>query len=87
MQLTHPEGITKIAYYETLKNINYLPKLVKCVDRICNLREGAEVFKQHRWERYVGETKLYILPLAQDLNEETAVWLTRLLHDAMALRA
>lgn len=86
IQLTHPEGLTKIAYYETLAAIDYIPKLVKCVDRICNLREGADVFKPARWDRYVHETRTYILPLAQALREETAEWLTKHLHDAMALR-
>lgn len=86
VELTHPEGISKIAYYERLQEIGYIPKLVKCVDRICNLREGAGVFKPARWDRYVRETELYILPLARDLREETAEWLTRHLLAAMALR-
>jgi len=85
-QLTHPEGITKIEYYKTLQEIDYIPKLVKCVDRICNLREGAEVFKPARWARYVEETRLYILPLTEALREETAEWLTKSLEDAMSLR-
>ena len=86
VELTHPEGITKIAYYETLSEIGYIPKLVKCVDRICNLREGAGVFKPARWERYVSETRTYILPLARDLREETAEWLTQHLHEALDAR-
>lgn len=87
VQLTHVHGTTKIDYYRQLQDIPMIPKLVKCVDRICNLREGRATFKQLRWERYVSETEQYILPLAQALREETAEWLTRLLRNAMALPA
>lgn len=87
IQLTHQEGHSKLDYYKTLREIDYFPKLVKCVDRICNLREGASSFTDKRWTRYTEETRLYILPLAQDLREETAEWLTRLLNEALAVRS
>ena len=86
IQLTHVEGTSKISYYESLKDVDYISKLVKCVDRICNLREGMNVFSPLRWNRYVLETQKYILPLAKDLREETAEWLTENLLAARALR-
>lgn len=86
LQLTHKPGASKEDYYKTLAGIDYLPKLVKCVDRVCNLHEGAETFKPARWARYVRETQTYILPLADSLNKDTARWLRTLLLDAMALR-
>ena len=86
VQLTHAEGTSKVSYYETLKDIDYIPKLVKCVDRICNLREGVNVFSPLRWDRYVLETRKYVLPLTNDLREETAGWLSDGLLAAMELR-
>ena len=82
-QLTHPKGIDKLGYYRLLKDIDYLPRMVKCVDRICNLREGKLTFKPRRWERYVFETEQYILPLTEALRDETRDWLAQLLREAM----
>lgn len=86
IQLTHRRGETKEDYYRTLSGIDYLPKLVKCVDRVCNLREGSKTFKPARWTRYVNETATYIVPLTASLNQDTSKWLRTLLLDAMALR-
>jgi len=86
VQLTHKAGHTKDEYYQTLAGIDYIPKLVKCVDRVCNLREGAETFKPARWTRYVADTRKYVLPLTSALSKDTDKWLHALLCDAMALR-
>ena len=86
LQLTHREGQPKTTYYESLKDIGYIPKLVKCVDRICNLREGVDWFSDARWARYSQETRDFILPLAPSLRDETAEWLTRLLNEALDAR-
>jgi (p)ppGpp synthase/HD superfamily hydrolase len=84
-ELTHVDGTPKYRYLENLGKIEYIYKLVKCVDRICNLREGRQVFKPARWARYVGETQQYILPLTDPLRDGTNEWLKKLLLEAMAL--
>jgi (p)ppGpp synthase/HD superfamily hydrolase len=86
IQLTNPHGVSKTRYYETLKNIDYLAKLVKCVDHICNLREGKDIFEPARWKQYVEETRTYIRPLAQTLRDETRDWLWLEMDRAMAAR-
>jgi (p)ppGpp synthase/HD superfamily hydrolase len=57
----------KDAYLAQLKAKSPRAKLVKCVDRICNLREGKDAFKTKRWIRYVGETYYFIFPLTEGL--------------------
>ncbi len=57
----------KEKYLARLKEQSPRAKLVKCVDRICNLREGKDDFKTKRWIRYVGETYYFIFPLTADL--------------------
>lgn len=57
----------KSLYLARLKGKSPRARLVKCVDRICNLREGKDCFKTKRWIRYVGETYYFIYPLAEDL--------------------
>lgn len=66
--LTHQsyEG-GKDVYLSRLKAASPRVKVVKCVDRICNLREGKDSFKVKRWIRYVGETYYFIFPLTEDL--------------------
>lgn len=86
VELTHQEGQSKIDYYKTLPEIGYQSQLVKCVDRICNLREGAANFKNERWARYVRETRTYILPLTESFLDPTASWLREHLTHAMAVR-
>lgn len=62
-----PFSEPKEKYLARLKEASPRAKLVKCVDRICNLREGKAAFKDRRWIRYVGETYLFIYPLTEDL--------------------
>lgn len=59
----------KIKYLTRLSEKSLRVKFVKCVDRICNLREGKEAFKERRWLRYVGETYYFIFPLTEDLPD------------------
>jgi len=72
----------KPVYLARLGAASVAAKMAKCIDRICNLREGSEVFKDARWARYVDETKSYILPLSLGLHD----WLTDQLEAAVGLR-
>lgn len=44
-------------------------RIVKCCDRIANLREVEGVFKPYRLERYKFETKMFVIPIAMTLPE------------------
>lgn len=59
----------KAEYLARLTEQSQRTKLVKCVDRVCNLREGRTTFKVRRWIRYVGETYYFIFPLAEELPD------------------
>lgn len=67
LSLTAMGDEPKSEYLASLKHASTRAKLVKCIDRVCNLREGKEAFKVRRWIRYVGETYYFIFPLAEDL--------------------
>jgi (p)ppGpp synthase/HD superfamily hydrolase len=82
--LTKREAQPKNSYLASLSGASPRARLVKCADRICNLREGAPSFSPDRWARYVGETYLYVLPLAVGLPHEAE--LRRLLCEAAGAR-
>ena len=71
LALTHDGRESKEAYLSRLKEKSARAKVVKCVDRICNLREGRESFKVKRWIRYVGETYYFIFPLAEEMPKDS----------------
>jgi (p)ppGpp synthase/HD superfamily hydrolase len=73
--LTRTKEESRQGYLAVLASISELAKIVKCVDRLCNLREAAETFKDKRWIRYVGETCLFVYPLTEGLSQETRTWL------------
>jgi (p)ppGpp synthase/HD superfamily hydrolase len=85
--LTAKDGEEKPTYLKRLAAASRFAKIVKCVDRICNLREGASVFKPARWERYVDETTSYLIPLAEGIGGEEGPWLKEKLVESLALRA
>lgn len=76
----------KAAYLERLYLGTTNALLVKCVDRICNLREGAVSFKLPRWTRYVAESEKYILPLTKQVHPAQGEWLEAELLAAISLR-
>jgi hypothetical protein len=80
--LSCPPGVDKKVYLQSLKTASVAARIAKCIDRIGNLREGAEVFKDARWARYVEETNTYILPMSFSLHG----WLTDQLEAAVGLR-
>lgn len=86
--LTHQKNEDKPAYLARLRDSSpgYTVRVVKSLDRICNLREGAPTFKGARWSRYVQETQDYILPLTDALPFDEKDWLRTHLLNAIALR-
>lgn len=87
--LTKGEREDKLSYLSRLRNApisSPRAKIVKCVDRICNLREGYLLFKDARWARYVGETLYFLLPLADQVGGYEGEWLRQKLIEATELR-
>lgn len=74
------------AYITQMENASWEAQIVKCIDRVCNLREGASVFRKNRWARYHQETLIWILPMAQDIPGDAGELLTSLLTSALDLR-
>ncbi len=89
LALSKGNNETKMAYLARLKDAPTAGprvRLVKCVDRICNLREGQILFKDKRWARYVGETYYFILPLTEGLDSYEGEWLREKLIEAASAR-
>lgn len=88
VSLTHRKDEDKPTYLARLRDNfpGYTVRVVKSLDRICNLREGAPMFKNVRWARYVNETRDYILPLTDTLPIDQRAWLRERLELAMNLR-
>lgn len=85
--LSQQDGEEKPAYLARLRGASAFAMIVKCVDRICNLREGKDTFKSKRWARYVQETTDYILPLVQNISKFEAEWLEPRLLQARDTRS
>ena len=60
--------------------------ITKCIDRICNLREGKDSFKDKRWARYINETQAYIMPVLTKIRSPFKEWLKDQLLKAMMAR-
>lgn len=87
--LTKRQNESKVTYLTRLKTVTHnSPRvpIVKCVDRICNLREGLVLFDDDRWARYVGETFYFILPLTRTLEGYEQAWLRQELIDSATAR-
>lgn len=85
--LTHHEGEEKITYLARLENTLFVDEcILKCLDRICNLREGKDTFKEKRWARYVDETQRYIMPLVEKIPSPERAWFKEKLDQALAAR-
>lgn len=85
--LSQVPGEEKTTYLARLDAADPGAKLVKVIDRICNLREGSACFKDKRWARYVDETGRYIMPLIDSIHEKPFQEpLRKMLVEAIALR-
>jgi (p)ppGpp synthase/HD superfamily hydrolase len=77
-------GVEKASYIKQVREAAPFIQIVKCCDRIANLTEGVDWFKDRRWARYAAETKDWILPMAEALDAPEGPWLagelTRLLN-------
>src|SRR3989344_3832185 len=53
-------------YYNKIRKSDPGTRIVKCLDRLDNLRTMQEVWARSRQEAYMAETKKYILPIAKE---------------------
>jgi hypothetical protein len=75
---------------EYLSRLIYTPvqiKLLKCIDRVCNLRESPKKDAAW-WDQYCVSTRKYILPLASSLptTDGWNTWAMSILEHALTLR-
>lgn len=82
--LTHVEGTDKALYFAALQSASLDARIVKVIDRICNLREGKSTFKPTRWERYVKETRALVIPIALTIPEPVKSTLLAAIEAAIA---
>lgn len=79
--LSHDPSEPKGDYFDRIAyKSNRSVKIVKTIDRICNLREGVGVFKDARWKRYVEESFRHVRFLTLEVEPLT---LTRKLSDLL----
>ena len=84
--LTRVAGVSRDDHARQVEAAPEVVRVVKCCDRIANLREGATTFKPGRWARYVEDTRLRVLPHVTGIREPRASWLQQRLDDALLLR-
>lgn len=84
--LTKEKFETTHGYYRKLDGAPDLVRIVKCCDRIANLREAAPVFTESRWKKYVEETKGFTMALTLDMPAPYGKWLAEKMEAAMAVR-
>lgn len=72
---THFGNFGLIDYFFDLgENGTLAATVIKCCDRIANLRDAVHTFKPHRLARYKWETKIMVIPLAKLVGEANKAW-------------
>lgn len=90
VHLTNARRESKVEYLGRVRDgvlARVIPEsvaLVKIVDRICNLREGASVYSSTRWARVVSETREFIVPLLERVGRGESRILGLYLESAIA---
>lgn len=84
VSISKKQGEPKDKYLARLISTSLRVRLVKCIDRACNLRDAPRTKSPEWWDLYAAETRKYILPLTVGLDYED--WATYLLQHALTLR-
>ena len=70
-----------VEYFHRLQtNGGAFAQIVKCLDRIANLRDLSR-FTEYRRQRYFFETKMFVIPVASQIPDPWGVWLLEKLHE------
>jgi (p)ppGpp synthase/HD superfamily hydrolase len=87
LHLTQGVDEDKALALERVSKAPLSARIVKCFDRICNLKEGSKTFKTGRWNRYIVQTREYIIPLAESVDQELECeWFVPEMEAAILLR-
>ena len=73
---------TKEEYLDRLKNATYRAKILKCADRISNLTDlHSFIYTPSKILSYLVQTEIYIMPLANEVDENFVKELTDLIYE------
>lgn len=72
MEVTRQKGESKEDYLDRILNTGtQKAKIIKCADRISNLIDlHTDTFEKGYIRKYIDETKMWVLPMAQDVNPD-----------------
>ncbi|HTX89372.1 MAG TPA: hypothetical protein VMC08_10310 [Bacteroidales bacterium] len=81
-EVTKQPGETKPEFLERiLKKGSTLAKILKCADRISNVTDlHTDIFDKEYIRNYLEETKQYVLPMAEEVNQNMFFELKDLIH-------
>jgi hypothetical protein len=87
VSISRKPGEDKGSYLARLIHTSMRVRLLKCIDRTCNLREAPKKDAAW-WDTYSASTRRHILPLARSLHNSEGwdVWATSILEHALTLR-
>jgi GTP pyrophosphokinase len=82
MEVTRNNEESKDQYLErVLKTGSTKAKILKCADRISNLTDlHSDIFDKQFVIKYIEETKKWVLPMAQEVNEHMLIELKDIIH-------
>lgn len=67
VKLLTKTGLTKEQYYSNLSQASESVRLIKCADRLDNIRD-MKTWNEKRRAKYLAETREYVIPLAEKTN-------------------
>lgn len=82
MEVTRINTESKEQYLErVLKTGSERAKILKCADRISNLTDlHSDIFDKQFVHKYIEETKKWVLPMAEEVNQQMLVELKDIIH-------
>lgn len=84
--ISRSPGESKDVYLSRLIHSSVEVRLLKCIDRACNLRESPKRGLTW-WDTYSASTRKFVIPLAESLRSEGwDTWALNILEHALTLR-
>lgn len=87
LEMTKDENESKAAYLKRiLETGSFDAKILKVADRISNLTDiNRSIFLDNKITQYLDETEQYVIPMAQQVNEDMVIELTDLIKKRRAM--
>lgn len=86
LEVTRRKDETKEEYLIRLQNSSKLAKILKCADRISNLTDlHLDIYTNNKIFEYLQQTEKYIIPLANEVDENFKIELMDLIKQRMKL--